>query len=100
MYVLVWVDIHRHMRATKSWTGWFESTGPHTLSYTHTHTHHNPNAQPETLGKLNELEELVLSSNRLEGVIPDLERCQKLQTLDLQGNCLETGACVRSCVLA
>lgn len=34
----------------------------------------------------------MLSSNRLEGVIPDeLERCEKLQTLDLQGNQLETG---------
>lgn len=49
--------------------------------------------QPETLGKLPALEELVLSSNRLEGVIPDeLERCEKLQTLDLQGNRLETDA--------
>ena len=74
---------------------------------------------------MNELEELVLSSNRcvhdlrmddflgyrclstdltpptqtecrLEGVIPDeLEQCEKLQTLDLQGNCLETGAYAR-----
>lgn len=32
---------------------------------------------------------------RLEGVIPDeLERCEKLQTLDLQGNRFETGACL------
>ncbi len=37
----------------------------------------------------------VLSSNKLSGVLPnELERCEKLQTLDLQGNCLETGACI------
>lgn len=40
----------------------------------------------------------MLSSNKIEGVIPDeLEQCGRLRTLDLQGNRLETGACVRVC---